>query len=66
MFDFINYIMEIMSKSPSLPLVKLQGKLKLNEKKSTLSISFYDGLQYSNALVISFFQWLTLAEPSIA
>jgi len=32
MFDFINYIMKNMSKSPSLHLVKLQGKFKLTEK----------------------------------
>ena len=32
LFDFINYIMKIVSNSPSLHLIKLQGKFKLTEK----------------------------------
>ena len=31
-FDFKNYVMKIMSKSPSWYLVKLQGKLQLKNK----------------------------------
>jgi len=32
MLDFENYVMKIKSKSPSLHLVRLQGKLKLRKK----------------------------------
>jgi len=32
MFDFKNNVMKIMSKSPNRHLVRLQEKLKLNEK----------------------------------
>jgi len=32
MFDFKNFVMKIMSKSPSRHLVMLQGKLKPTEK----------------------------------
>jgi hypothetical protein len=32
MFGFKNYVMKIMSKSPNRHVVRLEGKLKLNEK----------------------------------
>ena len=33
MFDFKNYVMKMTSKSPKQRLIRLQGKLKLAEKK---------------------------------
>jgi hypothetical protein len=38
LFDFKNYIMKIMSKSPSQHLVTLQAKLKLTEKKKVFTL----------------------------
>jgi len=53
--------MTIMSRSSSLQLVRLQGKLQLSkrEKKYTyIFVSVYYIVQYSNILVISQYQWL--------
>jgi hypothetical protein len=44
MFDFKNYVMKIMSKSPRRHLVGLQGKLKLTEEEKIyvfLSVYLY-------------------------
>jgi hypothetical protein len=38
MSDFKNYVTEIISKSPSRRLVRLQGKLKPTEKENNLRI----------------------------
>ena len=52
------WIMKIMSKSPSRQLVRLQGKLKPKKKKYLHIRKFYYIFQYFNVLVSSRFQWL--------
>jgi hypothetical protein len=59
MFEFKNYVVKIMSNSPSGHLIRLQGKLIVTEKEKPLhTLAFYYIFQYSTALVISRFQWL--------
>jgi hypothetical protein len=62
MFDFKNYVMKIISKSPARHQVRLQGKLKLTGKNIYILLSFYYMFQYNNVLAISRFQWLIWAE----
>ena len=51
MFDFKNYDMKIMSKSPSRHLVWLKGNMKPTEKIYILVfVSFYHIFQYFNVL----------------
>jgi hypothetical protein len=53
MFHFKNYVMKIISKSPSRHLVTLQGQLKLSGKEKVWHIcKFYYIFQYSNILII--------------
>jgi hypothetical protein len=48
MFDFKNYVMKIMSKSPSQYLVGLQGKMKDEKEKNLRNRKFLLHFQYSN------------------
>jgi hypothetical protein len=57
--DFKNYVMKIMSKSPSRHHVRLQGKLKLTDKEKHLHIhTILFIFPYSNVPVISRYQQL--------
>jgi hypothetical protein len=40
MSDFKNYVLKIVSKSPSQHLVRIEGKLKLTEKENNLYVLF--------------------------
>jgi len=60
LFDFKNYVRKIVSKSPNLYLVRLQGKITIPEKEKNTYIymRIYYIFVYYSVPVISRFPWL--------